>query len=150
MKNKIKKNIFSDVGEFVTTIMLDHTLYTGLAGQQLANRQPAPTQRPVQPSFDPNGFNQPQQNFNQQIYNPQPQQNFNQQNYNTQPVPTRPPAPTPTSRPQLPVSYDNFGSSERLNEFSSQCGVQKLRPQTSTGLVVNGKAATKGQVSKII
>lgn len=148
--------MFLDVGEFVTTIMLDHTLFTGLAGQQQTiNRQPATAQRPVQQSYEPQAYN-PQPAYNpqqgtQQSYNPQSvQQNFNPQPvqpaYNPQPA-TRPPAPPPTSRPQLPSSFESIGSSsERLNEFSSQCGIPKLRPQSSTGLVVNGKAAMKGQV----
>lgn len=141
-----------DVGEFVTTIMLDHTLYTGLAGQQvLTNRQPAPSQRPTfnpQPAFNP----QQQQTYNpqqqqQQTYNPQPQQ----QAYNPQPPQTRPPQTRPPQTTSRPIaSFENIGggSNERLNEFSSQCGVPKHRVQDSTGLVVNGKAATKGQVSK--
>jgi hypothetical protein len=140
--------------------MLDHTLFTGLAGQQqqqqTVNRQPAPTQRPVQQSYEPQAYN-PQPAYNpqqgtQQNYNPQSvQQNFNpqpvQQNFNPQPTATRPPAPLHTSRPQLPSSFESIeSSSERLNEFSTQCGIPKLRPQSSTGLVVNGKAAMKGQV----
>lgn len=132
----IKFIFLLDVGEFVTTIMLDHTLFTGLAGQQqqqqqqINNRQPTP----VQQTYDP-----------QPVYNPQP--TYNPQPAPTRPVATRPPAPPPTSRPQ--TNFENIGSSsERLNEFSSQCGVPKLRPQSSTGLVVNGKAAMKGQVRK--
>lgn len=125
--------------------MLDHTLYTGLAAgqQQINNRQPSiQNQRPVQNSFEPQQpAPQPQRPAYTQppVYEPQP-------TYTQQPVYK----PQPTSRPQLPSSFENLGSSsERLNEFSSQCGVPKLRPQTSTGLVVNGKAAVKGQVRKI-
>jgi V8-like Glu-specific endopeptidase len=87
-----------DVGEFVTTITLDHTLHTGLVSN--------PGSRPSVQS--------------------QPQRPVQQQN----------------SRPQ--------SSGERSGEFNFECGTPHYRKQDSIGLVVNGKAAVKGQFPWLI
>lgn len=125
----------------MTTITLDHTLYTNLAQQQYQ------------------GTNLPSVQQNQNLIPTQNQQNVPQfiqpqtQRPNVQQ--TRPPTrvPIPPRQPQIPTSSsENFftNSNERLNEFSSQCGVPNHRVQESTGLVVNGKAAIKGQVGDFI
>lgn len=142
------------MGEFVTTITLDHTLYTGLAAGALQN--------PPQQSYQPNNnLNVNQQQY-QPVKQPPPQGNFNQIQYVQQPATTPRPFIQNTQRPfvqntqrppvrppvQLPSGFDNIdsGSGEKFNDINTQCGVPNNRIKQSTGLVVNGKAAAKGQV----
>lgn len=58
------------------------------------------------------------------------------------PPPTRPPPRQPA-----PSFESVTGSSgERFGDINTQCGVPNHKIRESTGLVVNGKAAAKGQV----
>lgn len=125
---------FAAVGEIVTTIALDHTLYTGLAQQNFQNNQNLFTTPPnTQPAIIPTEPPITQAPV-------------------TRPPITRPPVtrPTTTEEPYIfpeftPTKKPISTSDERLGEFSSQCGVPQYRVQNSTGLILSGKVAIKGQ-----
>ncbi|KAG5681576.1 hypothetical protein PVAND_010995 [Polypedilum vanderplanki] len=118
-----------DVGEFVTTIQLDHTLYTGLSNNQL---------KPV--GTNTNNYNNNVNNIN---FAPPPSRPQTQAPFRTTAPPTRPPPFIPQTQPPAPVLPTN--SAERASEFSAQCGIPFYRPKESTGLVVGGKTGVKGQ-----
>ncbi|KAL7034191.1 hypothetical protein ACKWTF_007887 [Chironomus riparius] len=122
------------VGEIVTTIALDHTLYTGLAQQNFQNNPNLFTTPPTQSAVIPT------------------------EPATTQaPLPitraTRPPVTRPTTTdepyifPDVNTSKKPQASSsgERIGEFDSHCGVPQIRLQNSTGLILSGKVAMKGQ-----
>ena len=122
--------------------MLDHTLHTGLAAQQQGNWQ--------RPSYNNN------QNYNQQYTTQSPyytQQQYTTQSpfYQTRPQPTRPPTSSSSESSPSNSEEEEEGeedNSEQLTEFSSQCGIPKYKRRDSTGLVVNGRTAFKGQVRR--
>lgn len=142
--NQLICNGQSDFGEFVTTITLEHTLYTGLAAGLQNQAQPQ--------QYQPN--QQQQQQY-------QPVQIQSQGNFNQIPNPQRPAATQrpilqntqrPPVRPPVQNGFDSFsnsgsgsGSGEKFSDINTQCGVPNNRIRESTGLVVNGKVAAKGQ-----
>lgn len=67
------------------------------------------------------------------------QLNYPLQQYTTTQMPT-----TPKPQPTTEESLINQGG--RFDEFNSQCGVPSYRVRQSTGLILQGKTAAKGQV----
>lgn len=116
--------MFLDVGQFVTTITLDHTLFTGLAH---------PPQRP----------------YTFSILNPEPTQ---PQTLPTQPptfssqLPSIPPQPPTTQRPIIQTTAQPIDpNNDRFGTGDFECGVRDYKPPTVTGLIVGGKNAHRGQ-----
>lgn len=117
-----------------TTITLDHTFVTGLSGS-------SPNQ---QKFFQPQNIYQPQTTTAPKVIYVQPPQTTPapQIIYVQPPQPTRPPIYVQqTSLPQ----YQNFNSGERFVTAEFECGVTSLKPPVSTGLIINGQTANRGQ-----
>lgn len=91
--------------------------------QQISNRHPSEYQRPS--SYRPEYTQQP--------------------DYNPQPVQTQAPVPRILST-NPPVTRYNFNY-QRIGGLNSQCGIPRTRQPDSTGLVVYGHTAIKGQVA---
>lgn len=102
----------------MTTITLDHTFFTGISNPPLPQRPfVTPSKRPdITPTS----------------------QNY----WMTPPRPTVQPV-YPNFSTLRPVTESN--NNEKINEFDFQCGVPDYRPPTSTGLVVGGNFAHRGQ-----
>ena len=135
------------VGQYLTTITLDHTFTTGFTHQL----QPQENNRPSQnfnqgnqgfqgnqggQGFQGNQGNQGYQgNQGHQVIQVSPTQHWEISQTQT----TRPrPSYTTTPAPQPDFTEDRF-------EYDFECGVPDYRPPISTGLVVNGKNAHRGQ-----
>lgn len=137
---------FLDVGQYMTTITLDHTFYTGLVHQNYPHPIPfeTTTLRPQPPRtqpYDPNFH----------VFPPQPETNFNQNPWTNQRTTVKPVQPnqwpsvtaTPsTATQQTPYWENNSGNSIEQN---FECGVPDYRPRTHTPLVYRGKEADRGQ-----
>lgn len=135
-----KHHLIKAQGQFVSTIKLFHTFNFN-------------SPLPASPTYNNNGLiswmipNQPQIQVYEttslpkipsrvqinQIYYPQ------QQNIQTQK-----PIVIKTSKASTTVSPPP--QKGHFDEFNSQCGIPSYNVRTSTGLVVQGKAAAKGQV----
>lgn len=112
-------SFLTDVGQFVTTITLDHTLFTGLSNSPqrpaAATAPPAWTPRPPPPP-------------------PTTRLPFRPQ---TEPPIYQPPIHVPTARPN--------SNEDVHNEFNFECGASDYRAPTATGLLVGGQNANRGQ-----
>lgn len=104
-----------DAGQFVTTITLDHTLYTGLTRPP---QRPIATRRPETP--EPISWLPPTR---QPEYKPQP--------------PVQP-------EPQV-VQPSQIKPNGNFEEFDFECGVSDYKVPTATGLVFGGQNAVRGQ-----
>lgn len=102
----------------MTTITLDHTLFTGISNPPPPRPNFVTSKRPVQSTP------------------PTPSWITNTPQLTQRPVfQTRPPV-----RPITDSDHD-----DRIDEPDFECGVPNYRPPTSTGLVVGGKFADRGQ-----
>jgi hypothetical protein len=132
----------------VTSITLDHTLYTGLSNQpngitNVNNNNNFPNNNNNIFNQNSNSQNNNNNNFNPNFNNQNKNPNINNNNNNNfNNINQRPITQAP---PQQPINQFPQNSGERVGEFTSQCGVPQFRFPQSTGLVVNGKSAVKGQ-----
>lgn len=117
------------MGQYVTTITLDHTLYTGTAN------------RPQKPSIE--SSTTPSEWLSTEKTRPPPWLN---------PRPTKPPVqpPPPIQIPQpiqnlSPVPEKPNQNSDRFGESDFECGNPEYQPPVSTGLIFGGRVANRGQ-----
>lgn len=118
---ELKKKKFSsaDTGNYVTTITLDHSLFS-VNGQNQPSYQSLPVQQdqPVQQTYH---------------------------NYQTTLAPVRQTAATrPNSPPAHLISDRNHQISHTISDFN-QCGVPSIQTSNAISLIINGKPAKKGQ-----
>lgn len=116
-------HFISDVGQFVTTITLDHTLYTGLSNPP---QRPAPA--PAPPAWIP-------------------PRTTRQPDYATTRMPFRPQTQPPIYRPPIQVvpTVKPNSNEDVHNEFDFECGGSDYRAPTATGLIHGGQNANRGQ-----
>ena len=102
------------MGQFVTTITLDHTFYTGLSNP--------PPQRPVYTTSPPTPSWMLYQNTRR-------------------PVPVLRPEEAPATRKPPAPSIQTLHANSDFDE----CGVPDYRAPSTTGLVIGGMNANRGQ-----
>ena len=117
----------------MTTITLDHTLYTGFVN----NQNPVPYN--PQPTTQSPSWFQPEKTTQPLVW--------------LNPRPTRPPVyqtvpPVQTQRPvqtQPPVQVTANLNPDRFADSDFECGKPDFVQPTSTGLIVGGRYAQRGQ-----
>ena len=116
----------------MTTITLDHSLFTGLSQNDVYGSQNTYSVKP-QPEIE---ATQPPKTTPSVTYATRPSVTY-------QPVTTR--APVTKAPYTVPQTTRRPSTDERLSELSFQCGVPQFPIKNVTSLVVNGKKAMKGQ-----